>query len=117
MQYFEMPELSVLRGEDAVAALQEYIDELKKNRDEDLTESQTKALIRLAKGLISTIEAEPHVCEPKRKPQILTRLRRTITENIQSLIKETTDSVPEEKVVSHLDIYPSPTPPQQHRIM
>jgi|GEM_PF-4454270 len=116
MQYFEMPELSVLRGEDAVAALQEYIDELEENRDEDLTESQTKALIRLAKGLISTIEAEPHVCEPKRKPQILTRLKSAITENIQSLIKETTDSVPDDKVAFQFNVYPSPTQ-QQHRIM
>jgi len=116
MQYFEMPELSVLQGDDAVAALQEYIDELEENRDEDLTESQTKALIRLAKGLISTIEAEPHVCEPKRKPQMLTRLRRAITENVQSLIKEATDPVPEERVASHFNVYPSPTP-QHPRII
>lgn len=116
MQYFEMPELSVLRGEDAVSALQEYIDELEKNGDENLTESQTKALIRLAKGLISTIEAAPSVCEPKKKPQILTRLKSAITENVQSLIKKATDPVPEEKVASHLDIYPSLTP-QQSRIM
>lgn len=115
MQQFEMPELSVLRGEDAVAALQEYIDQLEENGDEDLTESQTKALIRLARGLISTIEAESHACEPKRKPQILTRLRRALTENVQSLIKVTPDSVPEEKFVSHLDTYHCPTP-QQSRI-
>lgn len=116
MQYFEMPELSVLRGEDAVAALQEYIDELEENGDEDLTQSQTEALIRLAKGLISTIEAESPVCEPKRKPQILTRLIGVITENVQSLIKEAADPVLEERVASHSDVFPSPIP-QHPRIM
>lgn len=111
MQPLRMPEFSVLHGEDAIVALREYINELEENGDEDLTERQAKVMIKLAKQLISTIKAESHVDEPKRRSQILTQLRRVVTENVHSLIEEPLDSVPEEKVVSHFDVFPSPTPP------
>lgn len=58
MQYIEIPEFPILRGEKALKALYDFIDELEKQEDKELTEKQTTALIKLAKGLISTIETE-----------------------------------------------------------
>ena len=58
MQYIEIPEFPVLRGEKAIKALYDFIDELEEQRGKELTEKQTTALIKLAKGLISSIEAE-----------------------------------------------------------
>ncbi len=57
MQYIEIPEISILRGDKALKALYDFIDELKQG-EEELTEKQTAALIKFAKGLISTIETE-----------------------------------------------------------
>jgi hypothetical protein len=58
MRYLEIPKFPVLRGEKAVRALYDFISELEEQRAEELTEKQTVALINLAKGLISSIEAE-----------------------------------------------------------
>jgi len=58
MEYFEKPEFSVLSGEDAIKALNEYIEELQKGENKELTKKQTRAMIKLARGLIATIEME-----------------------------------------------------------
>ena len=58
MRHIEIPEFPVLRGEKAIKALYDFIDELEEQRGKELTEKQTTALIKLAKGLISSIEAE-----------------------------------------------------------
>jgi hypothetical protein len=58
MQFIEIPEFPILRGEEAVKALNEFIIELKEQRGKELTAKQTKALIKLAKGLIHSIETE-----------------------------------------------------------
>ncbi len=58
MSWLEIPELPVLRGKEAIKALHDFIVELEKQKDEELTEKKTNALIKLAKGLISSIEAE-----------------------------------------------------------
>lgn len=58
MRYIEIPEFLVLRGEKAVKALCDFISELEEQRGKELTEKQTDALIKLARGLISSIEAE-----------------------------------------------------------
>lgn len=58
MQDVEMPEISVLHGDEAIKALQQYIDELEKQDVEGLTENQTRALVKIAQGLISTLEAQ-----------------------------------------------------------
>jgi len=47
-----------LRGQDAIEALNEIIQELEEQRSKELTKKQTKALIKFANGLISAIEAE-----------------------------------------------------------
>lgn len=58
MQPIEIPDFQVLRGEEAVKALRDYIEELEKQKGDELTDKQTAALIKLAKGLISSIETE-----------------------------------------------------------
>ncbi len=58
MQHIEIPEFPVLRGEKAIKALYDFIDELEEQRGKELTEKQTTALIKFARGLISSIEAE-----------------------------------------------------------
>lgn len=115
MQHFEIPELQVLKGEEAIAALKEYIKELNENGDEDLTQNQIMALIKLAQGLISTIESESHSSEPKKKQKIFTRLKNVIAENLIS-INEDPKYVPE-KTASQYNVLHSPTPLQQTRIV
>ena len=58
MQSLEIPEFQILRGEKAIKALYDFINELEEQRGEELKEKQIAALIKLAKGLISSIEAE-----------------------------------------------------------
>jgi len=58
MQFIEIPEFPRLRGEKAIEALYDFVDELEEQRGEELTDKQTTALIKFAWGLISSIEAE-----------------------------------------------------------
>ncbi len=58
MQSIEIPEFPRLRGEKAIRALYDFINELEGQRGNELTEKQTAALIKLAKGLILSIETE-----------------------------------------------------------
>jgi hypothetical protein len=46
-----------LQGEEAIDSLQNFIKELE-NGSKDLTKNQTKALKKVAKGIIASIEAE-----------------------------------------------------------
>jgi len=50
MQFIEIPEFPKLRGEKAVEALYDFVDELEKQRDKELTDKQTTALIKFAWG-------------------------------------------------------------------
>jgi len=58
MQPIEIPRFQVLRGEKAIKFLYDFINELEEQRGKELTEKQTTTLIKIAKGLISSIEAE-----------------------------------------------------------
>jgi len=53
----QIPEFPILRGEKAVKALRDFIAELEEQRGKELADKQTKALIKIAKGLISSIQA------------------------------------------------------------
>ena len=110
-----MPELQILEGEEAIAALKEYVQELNEKGDENLTPTQTQALIKLAQGLISTIESESQSSEPERKQQIFTRLKNVIAENLIST-EEDPRYIPE-KLISPHNILHSSTPSQQPRIV
>ena len=58
MQYIEIPEFPRLRGEKAIEALYDFVNELEEQRGKELTDKQTAALIKFAWGLISSIEVE-----------------------------------------------------------
>jgi hypothetical protein len=58
MDFIEVPEFPRLRGEEAIEALCDFVKELEEERDKELTEKQTMALIKFAWGLISSIETE-----------------------------------------------------------
>lgn len=58
MQPIEIPKFPRLSGEKAIKALHDFINELEEQRGKELTEKQTTAIIKFAKGLISSIEAE-----------------------------------------------------------
>lgn len=58
MQPIEIPKFRRLRGKKAIKALHDFINELEEQRGEELTEKQAAALIKFARGLISSIEAE-----------------------------------------------------------
>lgn len=54
----EIPEFPRLRGEKAIKALHGFIAELEEQNEKGLADKQTKALMKIAKGLISSIQAE-----------------------------------------------------------
>ena len=58
MRFIEIPEFPRLRGEKAIKALHDFINELVEQIDKELTDKHTTALIKLAKGLIYSIKAE-----------------------------------------------------------
>jgi hypothetical protein len=58
MQFIEIPDFPRLRGEKAIEALYDFVDEREEQRGEELTDKQAKALIKFVWGLISSIEAE-----------------------------------------------------------
>lgn len=58
MQPIMVPEFPRFCGEKAIETLYDFINELEEQRGKELTEKQTAALIKFARGLISSIEAE-----------------------------------------------------------
>lgn len=76
-----IPEFPRLHGVEAIRALQDFIDELEEEIGKELTEKQTKVLIRIAKGLISSIEAETRMATPNeeiKEGRFVTRLKRQL---------------------------------------
>ncbi len=74
MQPTEIPELPVFRGEKAIMFLRDFANEVEEQRSEELTKKQAAALIKIAKGLISSIEAEVFTKEkPRRRFKFLNR--------------------------------------------
>ena len=73
----EVPEIIVLRDEEAIGALRGFIDELEGQRGKDLTDKQTYALIRLTQGLISSIEAEIRSKASKEEMRLVKQLKKT----------------------------------------
>lgn len=54
----QIPESPVLHGEKALKALNEFVNEIKERKGEEFTDKQTAALLKLAEGLIESIETE-----------------------------------------------------------
>ncbi len=76
MEHFERPSIVVLKGEEAIETLNNYIHELKEGSAEELTEEQTRVMIKVAEGLIQTIHDSTTTHESSRKPLILPRIAR-----------------------------------------
>jgi hypothetical protein len=82
MQPIEIPKFPTLHGKKAIKALRDFINELETQECKELTENQTKALIKLAKGLITSIEAETHsnTCSSSVKEMLFEgQLKKTIS--------------------------------------
>ncbi len=58
MRPIKIPKFPVFRGEKAIRVLNHITNELEEQRYKELTEKQTAALIKITKGLISSIELE-----------------------------------------------------------
>ena len=86
-QYFERPNTVVVKGEQAVAVLNEFINELQKGQAEELTQKQTDAMIKLTKGLISTIESETQT-PPKKLVSFLPQIKCKIEKFLPPLIEQ-----------------------------
>ena len=87
IQYLDRPKTVVLKGEQALAVLNEYIHELQMGFAEELTRRQTEAMIKLAKGLISTIESETQT-PPKTQVPFLPQIKGTIEKFLPPLIEQ-----------------------------
>lgn len=83
MEYITIPDFPVLRGEKAIKALSSFIDELKEQRVEELTDKQTTVLIKFATGLISSIETEKRWVTPDKCTRKIFRFYRKITRVFQ----------------------------------
>ncbi|UCH32160.1 MAG: hypothetical protein JSV05_01865 [Candidatus Bathyarchaeota archaeon] len=86
IQYYKKPAIVVLKGEEAITALNQYIEELRGGQAEELTEEQTGVMIKLAKGLISTIENESLAPESSQNPPLIQRLRKAICSNLPKIL-------------------------------
>ena len=86
-----IPEFPRLRGEEAIGALSDFMYELEEQRGKDLTDKQTDALIRVTKGLISSIEAEIRSSTSDRdikEARFVTHLKQTITKYIPESVSQ-----------------------------
>jgi hypothetical protein len=109
MQYYERPEIYVLKGEEAIEALNNYVEELKEKTPEELTKKQAKVMIKLAKGLIQTIENEPSPQQITQDiPQLFNKLRKTITDNLSKLLQEPSPPTSPPQIISPLIHHLSP---------
>ena len=62
----EIPDIPSLHGEKAIEALAEFVAELEKQSRNQSPDKQAKALVKIAKAMISSIEAEREAPKPKR---------------------------------------------------
>ena len=89
MQEFKRPQTYVLRGEEAIEALNEYINEITFNKPEELTECQVNVMVKLAQNLIQTIEDETPV--KSKNFRFTPKVKQTIG-NLFSILKSVSTS-------------------------
>jgi uncharacterized protein YycO len=92
MEYFERPKIHVLRGDRAVEALNKYVEELEENKPEELTEAQTKAMIKFAKGIISAIQDETNVLESVKQLYLLDKLKKAV-KTVSQVLQEPAEPI------------------------
>jgi len=88
MQHYYKPKVLVLKGEDEIKALEEYIMELKCNKPEELSQKQAQVMRKLAKGLVSAIEEESIYQKSLARPHFLPKLETTIKNYISKIFEE-----------------------------
>jgi len=115
LQYFDKPKIPVLRGKEAIEALYEYIDELKEQRDKELTKRQIRVLTKVAKGLITSIETETKNQENIRQSQLLSGLTNSIERYIFQTFKELAQGISPNQTTSSYSPQPPPAVNQQLR--
>ncbi len=93
MQHYQRPGIVVLKGEEAIEVLEEYINELREGKAEELTANQTEAMIKLATGLISAIDEETTILEPPKQSQLVPKLKNLIIKHILQEPKEPSSPV------------------------
>jgi len=113
MQPYYKPEILVLKGEDAIQVLNKYVKELEEGQAEELTKKQAKAMVKLTKGLIKTIEAETRTQEPVRNTNLLLKLRETIRKYVPQTLQEPTKPIQQGKVLSSRTLPYHPPPMTQ----
>lgn len=91
MQSITPPDLSQLDGEEAIEVLRNFIKTLEEKSNEELTKKQTKTLKKVAKGIITSIEAE-QTGEPKEKKGFFSKFRRSTVKGNQKLGRTSEDS-------------------------
>jgi len=69
----KIPKFPVFRGKKAIRVLHYITNELEEQRCEELTEKQAAALIKITKGLISSIELEMCAKEKPRRFKLLNK--------------------------------------------
>jgi hypothetical protein len=75
LQYYDRPEVLVLKGEEAVEVLQKYVKELEEERPKELTKKQARVMIKLANGLMAAIrEEEDATPKPRKKSCVASTL-------------------------------------------
>jgi len=83
MEAIKIPYSPVLSGGEAIKAIQEFTRQVKEERNEELTTKQTKTLIKLAQGLISSIEAERvSTCKGNKEMPIRKRFNKSILKHL-----------------------------------
>ncbi len=115
MQAFQLPESHILQGNEAISALNEYISELQQYPGEDLTKTQTTALIKLAKGLISTIENETPSADRMKEPNLVGQVRWALSRLLQLSSEDLSNNWPNARS-SDTSITLNPIGTLQHRI-
>jgi len=78
VQFLVKPQTVILKGAEAVETLNNYVNELKEGSTQQLTEEQAKAMIKVAEGLIQTIQNGAPAPEDTKKGTLLLRLADTM---------------------------------------
>lgn len=115
MQASQLPKSHILQGNEAINALNEYVSELQQYTGEDLTKTQATALIKLAKGLISTIEDETLSADRMKEPNLVGQVRWTLSRLLQHSSEDLSNNWPTARS-SDTSITPNPIGTLQHRI-
>ena len=76
----EIPKIPELRGKKAIEALSDAIAELEEQKGNQLTDKQTEALIKIAKGIISSLQGEKERTKPKKRISWLPFMKAKATE-------------------------------------